>query len=303
MKREAQKPKAAVLRLLVLSALAAAVGAASLCGQSQAGSQPQSTREKCTSAATGPDAPMTQAQGEAILTELRAIHLLLENGGAASLGARQRPGPYEVKMRIEPGWYALGNANAPVTVVEFTDLQCPFCRRFHTTTFARLKKDYIDTGKVRFIARDLPLPMHSYALQAAEAARCAGDQGKFWEFRDAVLDDQAPPTTDVLLKHATELGLTLNEFHACIDDGKYAQLIQGDRSSASAAGIHGTPAFVIGRVGGGWISGLAVQGARPLPFFQRMIEEMLNGLSAEPAKPKPAGTAGPSQASGSASKR
>lgn len=118
-----------------------------------------------------------------------------------------------------------------------------------------------------------------------------------------VLDDQAPPTTDVLLKHATELGLNLKDFQACINSGKYARVILADRSSAFAAGIHGTPAFVIGRVDGGWINGVAVQGARPFPFFQRVIDEALNAPLAEPAKANPAGMVSPSQGSGSERKR
>jgi protein-disulfide isomerase len=179
-------------------------------------------------------------------------------------------------MQVVPGWYKLGRDDAPVTMVEFMDLQCPACRRFQTATFAEIKKDYIDSGKLLFIARDLPLPMHPYALGAAEAAHCAGDQGKFWQFRDAVLDDHVPPTSDVLLKHARELGLNLQEFQNCLKDGKYKQAIQDDQADATTLGIHGAPGFVIGRTKGGWIEGLSMAGARPFPFFQQEIEKMLN---------------------------
>lgn len=179
-------------------------------------------------------------------------------------------------MRVEPGWYYLGHADAPLTIVEFTDLQCPVCRHFATTTFTEIKKDYIDTGKVRFMVRDLSLPMHPYALGAAEAARCGGDQGKFWEFQEAVLNDEAPPAPEVLLKHATDQGLNLESFQACLNNGKYKQLIQATGEDEAALGMHGTPGFVIGRASGEWIDGLAIQGARPFPFFQQQIEAMLN---------------------------
>ena len=83
--------------------------------------------------------------------------------------------------------YALGRADAPITLVEFTDLQCQFCNRFTTQVFGQIKAAYIDTGKVRFVTRDFPLDFHAYAFQAARAARCAGDQNKFWEMRDALV--------------------------------------------------------------------------------------------------------------------
>ncbi len=89
------------------------------------------------------------------------------------------------KLNLD-GFQMLGSKNAPLTIVEFTDYQCPFCQRFHVTTFPDLKKNYIDTGKVRFYSRDLPLDFHANAMQAAEAARCAIEQGKFWELRDVM---------------------------------------------------------------------------------------------------------------------
>ncbi|MGA3323639.1 MAG: thioredoxin domain-containing protein [Terriglobia bacterium] len=282
------------------------VGAAvlSVCGDLnlRAQTQPACTGTECVTAgpttASNPIAapvdangPMTAAQGAAILRELQSIHLLLENGAAPGMAARRPPVPQPVRMRVEPGWYELGRADAPLAIVEFTDLQCPVCRRFATTTFADIKKNFIDTGKVRFMARDLALPMHPYALGAAEAARCAGDQGKFWQFQEAVLNDGAPPAPDVLLKHATDQGLNLQSFQACLNDGRYKQSIQATGEDEAALGIHGTPGFVIGRARGEFIEGLAIQGARPFAFFQQQIEAMLNG--------SPSGAAGGHPAAGS----
>lgn len=280
-----------------LAALVIAIVAAGLYGepQTQCDTTPATAQEASRFAE---NTPMAAAQGAAILRELRAIRQLLENETVPGMRARRIAGPQRVRMRIESGWHELGSAHAPVTMVEFTDLQCPFCRRFETTTFANLKKDYINAGKLRFIARDLPLPMHPYALGAAEAARCAGDQGKFWPFRDAVLNDQVPPTRDVLLKHARELGLNVQRFQACLNDGKYRQQIQADQANAAALGIRGTPTFVIGRVEDGWLEGLSVTGARSVPFFQQEIEAMLNESSPGQAKKHPAGGASPIQAPG-----
>lgn len=206
------------------------IAAAGAYGAPQAAPQPAASVAKCAGTAAqnlATNALMTAAQGAEIIRELRAIQTLLQNG--VGRGVRRPTAPQPVKMRIEAGWHSLGNARAPVTMIEFTDLQCPFCRRFQTSTFAEIEKDYIDTGKLRFIARSLPLPMHAYALGAAEAARCAGDQGKFWQFRDAVLDDQSPPTSDVLVKHARELGLDLQRFQACLSDAKHSGQINNER--------------------------------------------------------------------------
>lgn len=279
----------------VRAALLFTIAAVGLCGESQAALQPTAPATKCagTSAVAAPTSaaniPMTAAQGAAILRELRAIRALLQNGAARNAHGRQPATPQPAEMRIESGWHAIGNAQAPVTMIEFTDLQCPFCRRFQTTTFSEIKKDYIDTGKVRFVVRSMPLSMHPYAQGAAEAAHCAGDQGKFWQFREAVLDDQVPPTADVLLKHAKELGLSLQEFQACLNGNKYKQVIDADTDDATAAGIHGTPAFVIGRANGGWIKGVSVIGARPFPFFQQQIEKALNEPSSRMTRPQSLG--------------
>src|SRR6266852_9091619 len=110
-------------------------------------------------------------------------------------------------MTVDQGWYALGRPDAPVTLVEFGDFQCGFCKRFHSDAYGELKRNYIDTGKVRFVSRDLPLEFHPYAMKAAEAARCAGDQQKYWELRDALYSNAAPPSEDVIKKAVETLSL------------------------------------------------------------------------------------------------
>ncbi len=113
-------------------------------------------------------------------------------------------------MSVGQGWYAIGQENAPLTMVEFTDYQCPFCRRFESETFAQLKKNYIDTGKVRFVSRDLPLEFHPNAPRAAIAVRCAGEQHKFWEMHDAIMQDTATDLgPDAILKYAQKVSLDI----------------------------------------------------------------------------------------------
>src|SRR5262245_41431233 len=118
---------------------------------------------------------ITQQQATEILNELRQIRMLLEKQAKPA-----GPPPEQItKARLNlEGVAMIGNKDAPITIVEFTDYQCPFCQRFHVTTFADLKKNYIDTGKVRFYSRDMPLDFHPNAMRAAQASRCAGDQNQ-----------------------------------------------------------------------------------------------------------------------------
>src|SRR5207253_1137648 len=136
-------------------------------------------------------AGITSEQADAILKELKEIRALLDKQlQLASNGTHSPAAPADsnVLIKLPQDIRVLGKDNAPVTVVEFSDYQCPFCNKFHSTTFAELKKNYIDPGTVRFISLDLPLDFHPNALQAAETLRCAGDQGKFWEMRDALIE-------------------------------------------------------------------------------------------------------------------
>ena len=142
---------------------------------------------------------ITKEQADEIVGELKQIRQLLEKQQEqlARVMAQQpsavRLPPERVQMNVGHGWHSIGRPDAPVTLVEFADYQCPFCKRFHKNTYAELKKTYIDTGQVRFVSRDFPMEFHPLALRAAEAARCAGDQNKYWEMRDALYSTSAPP--------------------------------------------------------------------------------------------------------------
>ena len=225
---------------------------------------------------------MTKEQADAILNELRQIRQLLQNQQAAAAQPRpalaQAPVPSDkVKMTVGMGWYALGREDAPVTMVEFADYQCPFCRRFETESFAQLKKNYIDTGKVRFVSRDLPLEFHPNAPGAAIAVRCAGEQHKFWEMHDAIMQDSGTDLgSDAILKYAQKVNLDIPTFKTCLDEKRYVAAIQKDTTDAGLLGITGTPSFVIGKTASDQIDGVRIVGAVPYSVFESTIKDMLS---------------------------
>ncbi|GAC1647790.1 MAG: hypothetical protein NVS9B15_06360 [Acidobacteriaceae bacterium] len=180
----------------------------------------------------------------------------------------------KVQMSVAPGWYALGREDAPVTVVEFADYQCPFCRKFHSDTFVQLKKEYIDTGKVRYVSRDLPPEFHPNAPGAAVAARCAGEQKKFWEMRD-VMVNAADLSRESLLKYGEQIKLDMGPFRSCLDDRKYTAAIQKDMADAATLGISGTPSFVVGKTAKERIDGVRIVGAVPYSVFDTVIKTQL----------------------------
>ena len=222
---------------------------------------------------------MTKEQGDAILNELKAIHQLLlsqqNSANAKNAAAASAPASEKVQLKMASGWYSIGRDDAPVTVIEFTDYQCPFCRRYHSDTFAELKKNYIDTGKVRFISRDLPLDFHPNAQKAAEAARCAGDQKKFWELRDRMIANSNDLSQDAILKMAQSDALDMTSFRACLDADKHKAEIQKDAADAAALGISGTPSFVIGRTSNDTFEGDRLVGALPASVFESEFKKFL----------------------------
>jgi protein-disulfide isomerase len=222
---------------------------------------------------------MTRDQADAILNELKSIHQLLLNPPATRAAAAPAPAPAaneRVKMSVGQGWYALGREDAPVTMVEFTDYQCPFCRKFEGDTFAQLKKEYIDTGKVRFVSRDLPLDFHPNAPAAAMAARCAGDQGKFWDIRNAMmLDTSNDLGTEAITRYAQKVNLDMPAFNRCMSEKKYTEVIKKDTADAGTLGISGTPSFVIGKTDKTEIAGVRVVGAVSFTVFESAIKDAM----------------------------
>ena len=173
-------------------------------------------------------ATITADQATAILSELHQIRLILSQQRAAEPLVVKDSAPTPANLNVQANWHSLGRSDAPVTIVEFTDLECPFCRRFETDTFPQLKQAYIDSGKVRFVSLDLPLPMHQFAMLAAEADRCAGDQDNFWQFRKAMFSSIAPIDKGTLDISARQLGLNLTTFDGCLSSQKYEKSILSD---------------------------------------------------------------------------
>lgn len=158
-----------------------------------------------------------------------------------------------------------GPANAKVTLIEVSDFQCPYCQR-HVATMEQIMKDY--AGKVRRVWINFPLTsIHTYAEKAAEAAECAGDQGKFWEMHDKIFTNQSAITVDDLKGYAKDLGLNTVKFNSCLDDSKFASKIQQQTTAAQAAGVTGTP--------GTFVNGELVKGAYPFETFKQLIDAEL----------------------------
>jgi len=169
----------------------------------------------------------------------------------------------------------VGRADAPVTIIEFSDLQCPYCARHALNTFPQIKRNYIDTGKVRYAARDFPLDMHPFAMPAAVATRCAGEQGKFWEYRHAVFDRQDDLDTAPFDALAAELGLDAPRFAACRKAGAQAAAVRADIELAGSNGITSTPTFVVGRIVNGKFEGEVFAGAKAYADFAARIDAVL----------------------------
>jgi len=214
---------------------------------------------------------ITRQQADVIIEELRQIHRLLESDPQETETTGK---PTKLQMKIPPDSFAMGREDAPLTLVEFMDYQCLFCRRFHEEVFSELKKQYIDTGKIRFISLDLPLGFHANALLAAEAARCAGDQGKYWEMREDLLLHADKLDADGLRKYAEARGLKVDVFRACMESEKYKSAIQNQARQASSLSIEGTPTFVLARTAKE-LTGEIIFGARPYSFFDSKIKETL----------------------------
>jgi len=173
----------------------------------------------------------------------------------------------------------LGTPAAPVTLIEFTDLQCPFCGRYAKDTAPRLEREYVATGKVKYVSRDFPIVgLHPQALKAHEAVRCAGDQGRFWEMRTLVFQNQRAMTPADFERHAQTLKLDVAAFRTCLDNGTHAAAIRRDLEEGRAAGVSGTPTFFIGVTdpsGTKFKASRVLTGAQPFDRFKEAIEALL----------------------------
>jgi protein-disulfide isomerase len=163
--------------------------------------------------------------------------------------------------------YAIGPDDAPITIVEFSDYQCPFCRRWHAEVYEPLLAAY--PGKIRLVYRNLPLTsIHPDAFAAAEAAMCAGEQDVYWKYHDKLFSSETLGN-NAYIQYAQQLGLNMSTFEACLSNHKYQKAIESDSDFALNLGIRSTPTF--------FINGLALVGAQPLDVFKQVIDKELAG--------------------------
>lgn len=218
------------------------------------------------------DEGITRQQADEIINELKQIRQLLEQQQAKADASDKEEPPARAELSVQ-GAPMLGDKDAPLTMVEFTDFQCPFCKKFNTETFAELKKNYIDTGKMRFYSRDLPLDFHPDAIRAAEAGRCAAKQGQFWKMRALMQADPDKLDLESLEADAGELKLNVKEFRECLDSDEAKNAVQTDILEAAKIGADGTPAFVVGKSTPEGVDGQLIVGAMPYKTFEQALKD------------------------------
>ncbi|KKQ67332.1 MAG: DSBA oxidoreductase [Candidatus Daviesbacteria bacterium GW2011_GWA2_38_24] len=188
-------------------------------------------------------------------------------------------GPVKVALDDDP---VIGDKNAPVTLIEFSDYECPFCKRHFDQVYPELKKNYIDTGKVKLVFRDLPLSFHDpNATEQAVAANCAREQGgdaTYFKYHDEIFKRTTSNKTfakENLPKIAADLGLNTSNFQSCLDSNKYKDEVTKDLNYAATVGASGTPTFFVGKSEGSEITATRIVGAQPYSAFQTQIDVLL----------------------------
>ncbi|MFZ8908033.1 MAG: DsbA family protein [Nitrosopumilaceae archaeon] len=190
---------------------------------------------------------------------------------------QQAPQPLRISLDDDP---IRGDPDAPITIVEFSDFQCPFCARFHVQTLPSILEEYIAEGKVNLVYRDFPIQsIHPNALPAAVAAECADEQGKYWEYHDTLFEKQSSwarldsnSAISTFSQYATDIGLEKEQFDSCLGSGKYLEEVQGDLRDGRDYEITGTPGFFIGNEKIGFVK---LNGAQPFESFKRIIDAQL----------------------------
>ncbi len=207
-----------------------------------------------------------------------AISKLESKIGNTQQAPSQPTQPVKISMDDDP---IRGDPNAPITIIEFSDFQCPFCARFHVQTLPLIMKEYIDEGKVNLVYRDFPIQsIHPNALPAAVAAECANEQGKYWEYHDMLFENQngwnrldSNTAISTFSQYATDVGLEQQQFDSCLGTGKYLEEVQADLSDGRDYDITGTPGFFIGNDEIGFVK---LNGAQPFDSFKKIIDAQLN---------------------------
>jgi protein-disulfide isomerase len=239
--------------------------------RSQAKDQPQSELS-----ALRTDVRALQAEQQQIISRLDELKQLLQANGQPV--SPQPPSTLDIR-----GENFRGDSAARVAIIEYADFECPYCGEHERQVFPQILSDYIETGKVKYFYRDLPLPGHARALPAARAARCAGEQGKYWEFHDSLFAKQNALSVPALLDRAETLGLDTAKFTDCQSSEKYTADIQRNLSDAQKFGIDGTPTFFIGTIEGDVVNiKNGIKGSSPFEVFKTDLDALLpsNGQEA-----------------------
>jgi protein-disulfide isomerase len=183
----------------------------------------------------------------------------------------------DAELMLGPDNPIKGKEEAAITLVEFSDYQCPFCLRHFQNTLPQLEKEYIETGKIRYVFRNFPIAnLHPQALNAAEAANCAGEQQKYWEMHDRLFANAGQLAPENLIDNASAIGLNIEAFQACLQSGRQVQEIQRDIEEGSKLGVNGTPAFFLGVSDGSNIKAIKrIRGAQPFALFKEQIDALL----------------------------
>lgn len=214
-----------------------------------------------------------------IKNELKAIKTLVQQRPA-----KRPPAPKRAKANIKDD-PSMGSPDAKLVLVEYTDYQCPFCSRHSKNTLPQIKKEFIDKGKLRYVLKDFPLPSHRQARDGAEAAHCAGEEGKYWEMHDLLFANTRQMSLEDLEGHGEGLGLNMKKFKACLADDRYIKGIEGDVAEGRKGGVTGTPSFLLGTVtGDGVVEGVVIKGARSYASFKSEIEAQLKRKTAAKKK-------------------
>jgi protein-disulfide isomerase len=229
------------------------------------------------------DIQQLKAQQQQILDRLEELKKLLNSRGGNAQPALKVPDT----MGVDGELYR-GEATALIAVIEYADIECPFCRHFERDIYPRVFDDYIKTGKARLYYRDMPLPFHEHAVPAARAAHCAGEQGKFWEMHDSLFTDKIPMpgpngrssglSTSDIDERAAKLGLDTAKLDACMASTRFADVIKRSSEEAAKMNIEGTPTFLIGTIdpNGNIVSvKKTIVGAQPFGAFKAVIDPLL----------------------------
>lgn len=229
-------------------------------------------------------ASLAQGRSDAKVDRLaiRVDSLAVSLGQVVETVEASQPTPQPDTIEVQAVGMARGSEDAPITMVEFLDYECPFCQQFHAETMPKLIEEYVATGKLRFVLRDNPLGFHENALPAARAVRCAGEQGAdaSWRFSDALVNAGAPLDEPRILAVAEDAGLVHETLATCLKTDRHDAAIQTDMAAATQAGLTGTPMFIVGPSSAdGLVRGRVIRGAYPIETFRTAIDEALASAS------------------------